>query len=117
MIQIKQQQLVNQSFPIVLFIILQIFLFSGCTSTPAFEGAQERYDDIMITTQIHEAILDDLSLRPFDINVRTTKGVVELSGTVNTRDDMDKAMAIARSVKGIRFIKNDMRTAGTGDYN
>ena len=116
MIQI-QQQLVNQSFSIVLFLMLQPLLFSGCTSTPAFEGAEERYEDIMITTQIHEAILDELSLRPFDINVRTTKGVVELSGTVNTRDDMDKALAIARNVKGIRFIKNDLRTVGTGDYN
>jgi len=116
MIQI-QQQLFNQAHSIALFVMLQMLLFSGCASTPAFEGAQERYDDIMITTQIHEAILDELSLRPFDINVRTTKGVVELSGTVNTRDDMDRAMTIARGVKGIRYIKNDLRTIGTGDYN
>ncbi len=107
-----QQQHGNQYFLIALMIF-----FSGCASTPAFEGALEQYDDIMITTKVHEAILDELSLRPFDINVRTTKGVVELSGTVNTRDDMDKATAIARSVKGIRYIKNDMRTVGTGDYN
>lgn len=116
MIQIQQQR-INQSFSIVLFIVFQAIVLSGCASTPAFEGAQERYDDIMITTQIHEAILDELSLRPFDINVRTVKGVVELSGTVNSRDDMDKVMAIARNVKGIRYIKNDMRTLGTGDYN
>lgn len=112
-----QQQLAHQNFFLAFFVILQITLFSGCASTPAFEGAQERYDDIMITTKIHEAILDELSLRPFDINVRTTKGVVELSGTVNNRDDMDKALAIARKIEGIRFIKNDMRTVGTGDYN
>lgn len=116
MIQI-QQYLVNQYLSLVLLLIFQTLLYSGCASTPVFEGAQERYDDIMITTQIHEAILDELSLRPFDINVRTTKGVVELSGIVNTRDDMDRAMAIARSIKGIRYIKNDMRTMGTGDYN
>ncbi|MDO8893840.1 BON domain-containing protein [Nitrosomonas sp.] len=59
-------------------------------------------------------MLDEPSLRPFDINVRTTKGVVELSGLVNSRDDMYKA--IARSVSGIKFIKNDQRIPGTGDY-
>ena len=98
------------------FLIIQMALFSGCATTPQFEGAREQYEDIVITTKVHEAILDELSLRPFDINVRTTKGVVELSGLVNSRDDMYKAIAIARSISGIKFIKNDMRIPGTGDY-
>jgi hypothetical protein len=29
---------------------------------------------------------------------------------------MDKAIAIARKVEGIKLIKNDMRTCGTGYY-
>lgn len=65
---------------------------------------------------MHEAIIDEPSLRPFDIDVRTIKGIVELSGLVNSRDDMDKAIAIARKVEGIKLIKNDMRTCGTGYY-
>ncbi len=101
---------------IALILIIQMALFSSCTSTPQFEGAREQYDDIVITTKVHEAILDEPSLRPFDINVRTIKGVIELSGLVNSRDDMYKAIAIARSVSGIKFIKNDMRIPGAGDY-
>lgn len=98
--------------------LIAIALFSGC----ATKGAQQvdmraQYDDILITTQVHDAILDEPALRPFDINVRTTKGVVELSGIVNSRDDMDRAISIARSIRGIKFIRNDMRTPGTGDYN
>ncbi|WP_292995519.1 BON domain-containing protein [Nitrosomonas sp.] len=107
--------LLNSRF-IAFFLITQMAFFSSCASTPQFEGAREQYDDIVITTKVHEAILDEPSLRPFDINVRTTKGVVELSGLVNSRDDMYKAIAIARSVSGIKFIKNDMRIPGTGDY-
>lgn len=65
---------------------------------------------------MHEAIIDEPSLRPFDIDVRTIKGIVELSGLVNSTDDMDKAIAITRKVEGIKLIKNDMRTYGTGYY-
>ncbi|MEK7708301.1 MAG: BON domain-containing protein [Pseudomonadota bacterium] len=107
--------LLNSRF-MAFLLIIQIVLFSSCASTPQFEGAREQYDDIVITTKVHEAILDEPSLRPFDINVRTTKGIVELSGLVNSRDDMYKAIAIARSISGIKLIKNDMRIPGTGDY-
>ena len=99
----------------VFFLVTQIAFFQGC-ATGKYEGSREQYDDIVITTKVHEAIIDEPSLRPFEINVRTIKGVVELSGTVNSRDDIDKALAVARGISGIRFIKNDMRTLGTGDY-
>lgn len=101
---------------IAFFLMTYMVFLSGCVSTSGYQGSSEQFDDIVITTKVHEAILDERSLRPFEINVRTIKGVVELSGLVNSRDDMDKAIAVARSVSGIRFIKNDMRIPGTGDY-
>ncbi|MBX9893689.1 MAG: BON domain-containing protein [Nitrosomonas sp.] len=106
---------VNHRF-IVLFLSLQILFSLGCTTPQKYEGSREQFDDIIITTRVHEAIIDEPSLRPFDINIRTIKGIVELSGLVNSRDDMDKAIAIARKVEGIKLIKNDMRIYGTGDY-
>lgn len=101
---------------IAFFLIAQLALFPGCASTSEQAGMEERFNDISITTKVHEAILDEPSLRPYDINVRTTKGVVELSGLVTSRDDMNKAIGIARSVNGVKFVKNDMRIEGTGDY-
>ena len=94
---------------IAFFLMTQMVFFSGCASTPAYEGAGEQYDDIVITTKVYEAIIDEPSLRPYDINVRTVKGVVELSGIVNTRDEMDRAVAIARGIKDIKFVRNDIR--------
>ncbi|UJP04665.1 MAG: BON domain-containing protein [Nitrosomonas sp.] len=101
---------------IILFLIVQIIFFSGCATTSRYEGSREQFDDIVITTKVHEAILDERALRAFDINVRTVKGVVELSGFVNSREDMDRAIAVARKIEGIKLIRNDMRTYGTGDY-
>ena len=101
---------------IVFLLSVQLVFFAGCIATPKQAGTNEQFNDIVITTKVHEAILDEPSLRAFDINVRTSKGVVELSGLVSSRDDMNKTISIARSVNGIKFIKNDMRIPGTGDY-
>ncbi len=101
---------------IVLLLVTHMVVLPGCTSTARYEGSREQFEDIVITAKVHEAILDEPSLRPFDINVRTIKGAVELSGLVNSREDMDKAIAIARRIEGTKLIRNDMRTYGTGDY-
>ena len=64
---------------IAFFFIIQIVFLSGCASTPEQVENNERYNDMVITTKVHEAIIDDLSLRPFEINVRTRKGVCEFT--------------------------------------
>ncbi len=100
----------------VFFLVTQIAFFPGC-ATGKYEGSREQYDDIVITTKVHEAIIDEPSLRPFEINVRTIKGVVELSGLVYTRDQMDRAIAIAKTVNGVKLIRSDLRIhPGWGDY-
>jgi hyperosmotically inducible protein len=43
------------------------------------------------------------------INVETYKSVVQLSGFVNTDAEMSKAVDLARAVKGVSSVKNDMR--------
>ena len=101
---------------IVLPLLVLLVLLSGCISTSSPVGMEEKYHDVSLTTKVYEAILDEPSLRPFDINVRTQKGIVELSGYVNSRDDMDKAIEVARRVSGIKAIKNDMQIRATGDY-
>ena len=54
-------------------------------------------------------IFNDPSLKSAEINVETFKGVVQLSGFVNSKEDINKAVRVARSVKGVTSVKNDMR--------
>ena len=100
----------------VFLLIVQLCLILGCVSSPSQPRKEQKYHDVSLTTKVYEAILDEPSLRPFDINVRTQKGVVELSGYVNSRDDMDKAIEVARKIEGIKSIKNDMQIQATGDF-
>jgi osmotically-inducible protein OsmY len=84
-------------------------LFLGCASTAKQEGTGEYVDDTVITTKVKAAIFGEDSLKSAEINVETFKGVVQLSGFVNSQADINKAVQVARSVKGVKSVKNSMR--------
>jgi osmotically-inducible protein OsmY len=84
----------------------------GCASTPKQEGTGEYLDDTVITTKVKSAVLGEPSLKSAEINVETFKGVVQLSGFVSSRADINKAVEVARSVNGVKSVKNDMRLKG-----
>jgi osmotically-inducible protein OsmY len=82
---------------------------AGCASTAHQEGTAEYIDDSVITTKVKTAILREPSLSVAEINVETFKGTVQLSGFVNSRADMSKAVDVTRQVAGVTSVRNDMR--------
>jgi len=80
----------------------------GCASTRTHEGTGEYVDDTAITTKVKSAIFTDPALKVLQINVETFKGVVQLSGFVDSRESATKAAEVARSVKGVVEVKNDL---------
>jgi osmotically-inducible protein OsmY len=91
------------------FLALTLLTAAGCASTEKHEGTGEYVDDSVITTKVKALLFDEPNLRSGEINVETFKGVVQLSGFVKSRADINKAVEIARSVKGVESVKNDMR--------
>jgi osmotically-inducible protein OsmY len=91
------------------FFIVLLVLFLGCASTPTREGTGEYIDDTVITTKVKAAIFNEPSLKVSEINVETFKGVVQLSGFVSSQGDINKAVAVAHGVQGVKSVKNDMR--------
>jgi osmotically-inducible protein OsmY len=81
----------------------------GCASSKTQEGTGQYVDDSVITTKVKAAILGEPGLKVAEINVETFKGVVQLSGFVNSRQDIDAAVKVARSVNGVTSVKNDMQ--------
>ncbi|MFZ2630713.1 MAG: BON domain-containing protein [Desulfosalsimonadaceae bacterium] len=80
----------------------------GCAATPKSESTGQYIDDSTITTKVKAALFDELSLKTFQIGVKTYKGRVQLNGFVNSRNDVEKAGEIARSVSGVVSVKNDL---------
>ncbi len=81
----------------------------GCASTSKSEGTGEYVDDAVLTTKVKAAIFNEPGLKSTEINVETFKGTVQLSGFVSSQADIDKAVAVARSVKGVVGVKNNMK--------
>lgn len=93
----------------LLFLTLAMASMLACAASPKQEGTGEYVDDSVITTKVKAAIFNEPTLKSAEINVETFKGVVQLSGFVNSVADIDKAVAITRSIKGVVSVKNDMR--------
>ena len=89
-----------------LIALMMIAAFVACASTPKQESTGEVVDDSVITTKVKSLIASDDILKAFQISVETRKGIVELSGFVNTQKDKDKAGQIARSVEGVKSVVN-----------
>ena len=71
----------------------------GCASTRTHEGTGGYVDDSVITTKVRTAIFNEPGLKVSEIKVETFKGVVQLSGFVNSRGDIKDAVKVASAVK------------------
>ncbi len=91
-----------------LICITLVTAFLGCASTPTRESSGQYVDDSAITTKVKAAILNEPSLKVFQINVETFKGEVQLSGFVDSSQSVNKAGEVARSVKGVQSVKNNL---------
>ncbi len=96
----------------VFYIFMLLALIVGCAPTPRHEGTGEYIDDTVITSKVKAAILNEPSLKSGEINVETFKGTVQLSGFVSSKADINKAIEVAQSVKGVKSVKNDMHVKG-----
>jgi osmotically-inducible protein OsmY len=91
-----------------LVCITLVTAFLGCASTPTRENSGQYVDDSTITTKVKAAIFNDPTLKVFQINVETFKGVVQLSGFVDSAQSVQKAEEVARGVAGVNSVKNNL---------
>nr|WP_256212141.1 BON domain-containing protein [Nitrosomonas communis] len=86
-----------------------MFFFLGGTSMSMAETVGQHVDDSVITAKVKKDIYDELTLKSSEIKVETSKGVGQLSGFVSSRADIDRAGEVARLVKGVKSVKNDLQ--------
>ncbi len=94
----------------LLALAVTVSALGACASTRTHEGTGEYVDDTVITAKVKAAVFNEPTLKSAEINVETFKGRVQLSGFVNSRSDIDRAVMLARDVKGVTSVANDMRT-------
>lgn len=90
--------------------VLAFSTLAACSSTDSGRRTVGQYvDDATITASIKAAIVNEPSLKVSDIQVETYQGVVQLSGFVSSAANIATASTVARSVNGVKSVKNDIR--------
>jgi hyperosmotically inducible periplasmic protein len=95
---------------------LGLLAMTGCMSTPD-RSAGRVIDDRMISSKVKNA-LDDSSVYKFDdVRVNTYKGVVQLSGFVDTEEQKQRATELVRNVPAVREIVNNISLKPRDEYS
>ena len=82
---------------------------AGCASSGTGQKTGAYVDDSWITTKVKSEMIASHDVKAHNINVETSKGVVTLTGTAETWQESDKAAQIARGIKGVKGVENDIR--------
>lgn len=82
---------------------------AACAPMQGRETSGQYVDDATITTKVKSGIAQDASFKTAtQVHVETMQQVVQLSGFVDNADQKAKAAQIARSVSGVKDVKNDI---------
>jgi hyperosmotically inducible protein len=88
--------------------ILALSGLTGCAGSRTSDGTGQYVDDSAITTKVKSALLGDGAVKSFEIKVETFKGVVQLSGFVDTADQSAAATRDAMSVSGVKDVRDNL---------
>jgi osmotically-inducible protein OsmY len=85
--------------------IMAVLLVVGCASTPTTRSPGEVIDDAAITTKVKAGLIAEPAVKAFAINVDTSKGVVTLTGIVDSERQRQIAIQVAEGVSGVKQVE------------
>ena len=89
-------------------MMLLVVGLMACTSTKTRESTGEYVDDSVITASVKTELYSDPDYKPGQVSVETYKGVVQLSGFVNSEKAAAKAVELAKKAKGVKSVRNSL---------
>ena len=87
---------------------LVLLAASGCAVQRGQESVGAYVDDSGITTMVKSRFVENKQVDAASISVETMKGTVMLSGFAKNATERSMAETIARGVKGVTQVKNEI---------
>lgn len=81
---------------------------TGCSVMRDQESAGNYVDDTVVTTRVKTKFAQDSTVSAMAISVETMQGVVQLSGFAKSSAEKERAEELARTVQGVRKVRNDI---------
>ena len=94
-----------------IFASILVFGAAGCASDHNTRGIDDTgavVSDSWITTKVKSDLAVEKDVDATDIGVHTYEGVVTLSGNVDNQAEADKAVRVAKDIKGVKSVVNNM---------
>jgi osmotically-inducible protein OsmY len=92
---------------LVLCLILSVAIF-GCAGDRTTRSTGQAIDDSAVANKVKMALYADKEINGSQIEVEVFKGVVQLSGFVDSATQAQKAVQIARATNGVKEVRNSM---------
>lgn len=96
-----------RNYLIIVCLMLSVFV-AGCAGTSVNESTGEYLDDTVVTTKVKSKLAESEKTSALAIDVDTFKGIVQLSGFVNSIAEKEAAAQIAEEVPGVLEVKNNI---------
>ncbi len=87
-------------------------LAAACAATPTRESTGGYFDDSTITAKVKSDLAQDPKVSATDVHVKTYKGVVDLSGFVNSRQEITEARIVTDQVEGVKSVHDNLIVKG-----
>jgi hyperosmotically inducible protein len=81
---------------------------AACSATRTQRAPGEQVDDAALLTSVKSALASDPITEAGEINVDVNRGIVKLSGFVDSSKEQAQAVQVARSVDGVKEVQNDI---------
>lgn len=84
-------------------------IFFGCAAGDQYSRSTGEYiDDKALTRRVNGALDDSPQYKLDDVDVKSYRGNVQLSGFVNSEEQKERAGEIARTVEGVLSVANNI---------
>ncbi len=81
---------------------------AACAPTRTKESVGEVVDDSVVTAKVKAALIQEPETKAYQINVDTFRGIVQLSGFVDSSTARSKAVSVAKNVDGVKEVRNSL---------
>lgn len=92
----------------VMIAVSSTLFMGGCAVQRDQSTAGEYVDDSVVTTKVKTKFIESKAVDASAIEVETLKGTVQLSGFAKTAAEKSSAEKLAKSVEGVKTVKNDI---------
>lgn len=100
-------QVIRRYFSVIVCLVVTVAVL-GCAGDRTSRSTGQTIDDSAIATKVKTALIADPEVKGTQVEVEVFKGVVQLSGFVDSAARAQRAISIARNVQGVRDVRNSL---------